>query len=134
MEPSTPHKMVIGIGLNALAFFWILPGAMLAVSGKVSPQWLIVLYFLQTCGELCLSPVGLSMVTKLAPARYGAMLMGVWYLANAWANKLAGVGGSYVEQIGASKMFGGIGITLAVVAGILLLLVPWLRRQMGGIH
>jgi POT family proton-dependent oligopeptide transporter len=74
------------------------------------------------------------MVTKLAPARYGAMLMGVWYLANAWANKLAGVGGSYVEQIGPSTMYAGIGITLAVVAGILLLVVPWLRRQMGGIH
>jgi POT family proton-dependent oligopeptide transporter len=66
--------MAIGIGLNALAFAWILPGAMLAVSGKVSPHWLVILYFLQTCGELCLSPVGLSMVTKLAPARYGAML------------------------------------------------------------
>jgi POT family proton-dependent oligopeptide transporter len=126
--------MVWGIGLDALSFFWILPAAMLASGGKVSPMWLTVLYFLQTCGELCLSPVGLSMVTKLAPARYGAMLMGVWYLANAWANKLAGVGGSYVEQIGAKTMFGGIGITLAVVAGILLLLVPWLRRQMGGIH
>jgi POT family proton-dependent oligopeptide transporter len=134
MEPSTPAKMVWGIGLDALSFFWILPAAMLAAGGKVSPMWLTVLYFLQTCGELCLSPVGLSMVTKLAPARYGAMLMGVWYLANAWANKLAGVGGSYVEQIGAKTMFGGIGITLAVVAGILLLLVPWLRRQMGGIH
>jgi len=133
-EPSTPAKMVWGIGLDALSFFWILPAAMLAAGGKVSPMWLTVLYFLQTCGELCLSPVGLSMVTKLAPARYGAMLMGVWYLANAWANKLAGVGGSYVEQIGAKTMFGGIGITLAVVAGVLLLLVPWLRRQMGGIH
>jgi POT family proton-dependent oligopeptide transporter len=134
LEPSTPHKMAMGIGLNAVAFFWIFPGAVMAASGKVGPHWLIVLYFLQTCGELCLAPIGLSMTSKLAPARYASVLMGVWYLANAWANKLAGVGGSYVEQIGPSRMFGGIGITLAVVAGILLLIVPWLRRQMGGIH
>ncbi|HJQ97310.1 MAG TPA: peptide MFS transporter [Candidatus Polarisedimenticolaceae bacterium] len=134
LEPPTPYKMAIGIGLNALAFFWILPGAMLAASGKVSPMWLVVLYFLQTCGELCLAPVGLSMVSKLAPARYASVLMGVWYLANAWANKLAGVGGSYVEQIGPSRMFGGIGIALAVVAGLLVLVTPRLRREMGGVH
>jgi POT family proton-dependent oligopeptide transporter len=134
MEPPTPNKMSIGIALNAIAFFWILPGAMMAASGKVGPHWLIFLYFLQTCGELCLAPIGLSMVSKLAPARYAAVLMGVWYLANAWANKLAGVGGSYLEEVGASTMFGGIGITLAVFAGVLWLIAPWLRRQMGGVH
>jgi POT family proton-dependent oligopeptide transporter len=107
---------------------------MMAASGKVGPHWLIFLYFLQTCGELCLAPIGLSMVSKLAPARYAAVLMGVWYLANAWANKLAGVGGSYLEEVGASTMFGGIGITLAVFAGVLWLIAPWLRRQMGGVH
>ena len=134
MEPSTPAKMAYGIFANALAFFYILIAAFLAVGGRVHPQWLIVLYAVQTCGELCLSPIGLSMVTKLAPARYGAMLMGVWYLANSWANKLAGVGGSYVESIGATKMFGGIGVTLVVAAGVLALCVPWLRRNMGGVH
>ena len=91
-------------------------------------------YLLQTTGELCLSPVGLSMVTKLAPVRYGAMLMGVWFLANAWANKLAGVGAQYMEQIEPAGLFQLVALILAVVGVILVLCVPYLRRQMGDVN
>ena len=70
-----------------------LPGqsSRLAVAGRVSPLWLLALYFLQTCGELCLSPVGLSTFTKLSPAKYVGAMLGVWFLAAAFGNKFAGV-------------------------------------------
>jgi POT family proton-dependent oligopeptide transporter len=134
-EPSTPMKMTVGIGFNVLAFAFIMPGAIMATGGSlVSPVWLTGLYFLQTCGELCLSPIGLSMVTKLAPIRYGALLMGVWFLANAWANKLAGSAAGYLEVLGPRDLFGAVGGILAAVTLILLFCVPWLRRQMGDVH
>jgi proton-dependent oligopeptide transporter, POT family len=131
-EPSTPAKMSFGIFLNAASYVLMMVAMMGVASGqKVAPWWLVGLYFLQTCGELCLSPVGLSMVTKIAPVRYGAMLMGVWFLANAWANKLAGVGAGYLEPLGPSLLFKLVAAILAVVGVILVLTIPWLRRQMG---
>ena len=67
---------------------------MLTAEGKVSPLWLVGLFFLQTVGELFLSPVGLSTMTKLAPPRLVGLVLGVWFLAAAWGNKLAGILGS----------------------------------------
>jgi POT family proton-dependent oligopeptide transporter len=91
MEPSSPLKMALGLALLCLGYIVIAAG----VSGvdssvKISMWWLIVLYVLHTMGELCLSPIGLSMVSKLAPLRFSSLLMGTWFLANAAANKLAG--------------------------------------------
>jgi POT family proton-dependent oligopeptide transporter len=134
-EPSSPAKMAVGIFLNAASYAVMIFAMMGVASGdRVSPNYLVILYFLQTCGELCLSPVGLSMVTKLAPVRYGAMLMGVWFLANAWANKLAGVGAQYMEQIEPSGLFQLVALILAVVGVVLVLCVPYLRRQMGDVN
>ncbi len=134
-EPSTPAKMSIGIFFNSAAFVVMIFAMMGVASGdRVSPWWLTTLYFLQTCGELCLSPVGLSMVTKLAPVRFGALLMGVWFLANAWANKLAGVGAGYLEPLGPSLLFKLVAAILAGVGLILAFCIPWLRRQMGDVH
>lgn len=91
MEPSSPLKMAAGLALLCLGYIVITMG----VSGvdantKISMWWLIILYVLHTMGELCLSPIGLSMVSKLAPLRFSSLLMGTWFLANAAANKLAG--------------------------------------------
>ncbi|WP_353170958.1 peptide MFS transporter [Flavobacterium sp.] len=91
MEPSSPYKMAIGLALVALGYFVIA----IAVKGlgfdeKVSMWWLIGLYVIHSIGELCLSPIGLSMVSKLAPLRLSSLLMGTWFLANAAANKFAG--------------------------------------------
>ena len=134
-EPSTPAKMAWGIFLNAAAYVVMIAAmAGVAEGQRVSPWWLVALYFLQTCGELCLSPVGLSMVTKLAPIRFGALLMGVWFLANAWANKLAGVGAGYLEPLGPSRLFMLVAALLAGAGLALVFCVPWLRRQMGNIH
>lgn len=91
MEPPSPLKMAMGLALLCLGYVVIAMG----VNGvdsqtKISMWWLIILYVLHTMGELCLSPIGLSMVSKLAPVRFASLLMGTWFLANAAANKLAG--------------------------------------------
>ena len=90
-EPSSPLKMAFGLGLLCLGYVVIAAGVHgIDSSVKISMWWLIVLYVLHTMGELCLSPIGLSMVSKLAPLRFSSLLMGTWFLANAAANKLAG--------------------------------------------
>jgi POT family proton-dependent oligopeptide transporter len=84
--------MVIGLALLGTGFLFMVEGGRRADTGVlVSPLWLTVAYVLHTWGELCVSPVGLSYTTKVAPARFASLLMGVWFLSNAAANKLAGV-------------------------------------------
>ncbi len=91
MEPSSPLKMAMGLGLVALGYV-IIAFAVHGVdpSTKIAMFWLFALYIVHTMGELCLSPIGLSMVSKLAPLRLSSLLMGTWFLANAAANKFAG--------------------------------------------
>jgi len=91
MEPSSPTKMAWGLTLVAVGYAIIaIPVSGLAAGEKVSMWWLIALYVIHTMGELCLSPIGLSMVSKLAPLRLSSLLMGTWFLGNAAANKFAG--------------------------------------------
>jgi POT family proton-dependent oligopeptide transporter len=91
MEPSSPYKMAFGLALVALGYVVIAIAVKgLGVEDKVSMWWLIGLYVIHTMGELCLSPIGLSMVSKLAPLRLSSLMMGTWFLANAAANKFAG--------------------------------------------
>ncbi|MEZ4909705.1 MAG: peptide MFS transporter [Saprospiraceae bacterium] len=90
-QPSSPTKMAIGLLLVALGYVVIAFGVKgVDTTTKVSLMWLVSLYFIHTIGELCLSPIGLSMVSKLAPLRFSSLLMGTWFLANALANKFAG--------------------------------------------
>lgn len=92
MEPASPYKQAIGLALLALGYLVIAIGVkMLNPGEKSNMMWLIALYVIHTFGELCLSPIGLSMVSKLAPVRLASLLMGVWFLANATANKFAGM-------------------------------------------
>lgn len=91
LEPASPYKMAIGLGLVAVGYFVIAIAVKgLGMSDKVSMWWLIALYIIHSMGELCLSPIGLSMVSKLAPLRLSSLMMGTWFLANAAANKFAG--------------------------------------------
>lgn len=91
LEPSSPKKMAIGLTLVALGYVVIAIAVKgIGVEDKVSMWWLIGLYVIHTMGELCLSPIGLSMVSKLAPLRLSSLMMGTWFLANAAANKFAG--------------------------------------------
>ncbi|MFM7234764.1 MAG: peptide MFS transporter, partial [Flavobacteriales bacterium] len=91
MEPASPTKMAWGLALVAVGYAVIaIPVSGLGAGEKVSMWWLIALYVIHTMGELCLSPIGLSMVSKLAPLRLSSLLMGTWFLGNAAANKFAG--------------------------------------------
>ena len=90
-EPNSPAKMAIGLFLLSMGYLWIAFGVKdVAPNVKVSMIWLTGMYALHTWGELCLSPIGLSMVNKLAPLRFASLLMAVWFMANAAANVLAG--------------------------------------------
>lgn len=91
-EPGAPTKMAMGLLLLAVGYLWIAFGVKDVSAGvKVSMIWITGMYALHTWGELCLSPIGLSLVNKLAPLKFASLLMAVWFLANAAANKLAGV-------------------------------------------
>ncbi len=99
MEPSSPSKQAIGLLLLSLGYLVICFGVKDVQPGvKVSLIWLTGLYFIHTMGEICLSPIGLSMVNKLTPVRFASLMMGIWYLSNATANKFAGtLSGLYPE-------------------------------------
>ena len=131
--------MTIGIAFNAVSFAIMIPAAAMAMRDpgsitRVGPGWLLTLYFFQTCGELCLSPVGLALVTRLAPVRFAAMMMGMWFLvANAFGNKIAGAAAEPMESLGPYKLFIAVTAILAGATVILPFFIPWLRRQMAGV-
>src|SRR6266699_3046777 len=135
-QPSSPVKFALGLIFVGLGFVLIVPAARTAQerSVLVSPWWLVGLYFLHTIGELCLSPVGLSIVTKLAPPRIVGAMMGLWFLSIAVGNKLAGMAGGLFETLPLPKLFGAVAGVTFVAALILLALTPWLRRLMGGVR
>lgn len=98
-EPASPFKQSIGLFLLAIGYLIIAFGVKgLAPGVKVSMLWLVSLYVIHTFGELCLSPIGLSMVNKLAPVRFASLLMATWYMSTAAANKFAGTLSSYYPQ------------------------------------
>jgi len=116
-NPSTPAKMYVGLVLVAAGFGFLIVAVFQMQSspdGRAGMHWLVLAYLFHTLGELCISPVGLSMVTKLAPLRLGSMLMGVWFLINFCANTIAGYIGAFSEHLGEYAWMR----SLAVSAGI----------------
>src|SRR6185503_19842806 len=100
-EPLSPAKQSIGLLLIALSYFIIAHNVKdLGTSGMLAIWWLVLLYFIQTLGELCLSPIGLSLVGKLAPKRFASLLFGVFFLSNASGYALAGTLGSILPPTG----------------------------------
>ncbi|WP_394247502.1 peptide MFS transporter [Vibrio profundi] len=133
-EPNSPVKFAMALFFLALGFVCIM-GAVMEQGGdltvKTSMLWLVGAFFFHTLGELCLSPIGLSLVTKLAPLRLASLMMGAWFGFNAIANYVAGLVGSHVGELGAMAIFSGIAIT-ATISGVLLLLcasklVSWMH-------
>jgi POT family proton-dependent oligopeptide transporter len=133
-EPSSPAKFALGLAFVGLGFVVLVPASLHAAAGPVSPTWLIGVYLLHTVGELCLSPVGLSLVTRLAPRRWVGRMMGVWFLAAACGGKLAGVVAGLFGTLPLPVLFGGIfAVTLAAGLGLAVIAQP-VRRLMGGVH
>ena len=129
-EPSSPAKFSIGLLFVGLSFLVLVPAA----SGThVSPNWLNVSYFLSVVGELCLSPVGLSAMTKLAPVRAAGFVMGVWFLSISIGDWLAGRAGSLYESMPLPKLFGVCAAVALLAALVLALLVKPTKRLMSGV-
>jgi POT family proton-dependent oligopeptide transporter len=100
-EPISPVKQALGLALIALGYLIIAMQVKdLGTAGKIGVIWLVVLYLLHTWGELCLSPIGLSLVAKLAPRRFASLLMGVWFLGNAAGYALTGTLGALLPPTG----------------------------------
>ncbi|MGR5236559.1 peptide MFS transporter [Vibrio alfacsensis] len=134
-EPNSPVKFAMALFFLALGFLCMV-GAVLEQGGdttvKTSMLWLVGAFFFHTLGELCLSPIGLSLVTKLAPLRLASLMMGAWFGFNAIANYVAGYIGSHVGELGALHIFGGIAVAATVSGVILLLFSNTLVRWMHG--
>jgi proton-dependent oligopeptide transporter, POT family len=132
-EPSSPGKFVFGLIFLGLGFAILVVGAGLAQGGvKVSPMWLLLTYLFHTIGELSLSPVGLSAMTKLAPVRVVSMMMGVWFLAASVGNYMGGFLVRFYETIELPVLFGMMA-TFAIAVGLVLaVLVRPIRRMLAG--
>ncbi len=147
MEPASPTKQAMGLFLLSVGYLVIALGVHGVEPGvKVSIMWLTGLYFIHSMGELMLSPIGLSMVNKLAPIRFASLLMGIWYLSMATANKFAGMLSGLYPEAGKPKSFIGFEIATmydffmlfviisGVAAVILFGLSKWLQKLMHGVR
>jgi len=136
-QPSSPMKFVLGLLFVALSFALMVPAAKLTAEGKIGPMWLVGLFFLQTVGEMLLSPVGLSTMTKLAPHRLVGLVMGIWFLAAALGSKLAGALAGEFKSDNPAQLADFFLHQALIVGGCtlaLLALVPWMKRLMGGVR
>ena len=134
-EPSSPAKFAIGLLLVGSGFALLVVASSLSAQGvKVSPWWLVVTYLLHTFGELSISPVGLSATTKLAPARVGGLMMGVWFLGIAVGNFIGGRVASLYSAMPLPRLFGVVAAA-AIVGGIVMFaLTPPIKRLMGTVN
>jgi POT family proton-dependent oligopeptide transporter len=129
-DPSSPAKFSLGLVFGGLAFALMFPAA---TGAQVSPWWLVGCYFLQTIGELYLSPVGLSAMTKLAPARAGGFVMGIWFLAASVGNWLAGKAGGLFESMPLPRLFGSVALISLVAGLVLAVLIKPTKKMMSGV-
>ena len=134
-HPSIPVKFALGLLGLAAGFFVISWGAANASeTSLVSPAWLVVTYFLHTSGELALSPVGLSSMTKLAPKGTVGQMMGVWFIAAALGNLIAGLVAGQLEQLAPTALFGNVAMIVGATGIVALLLSPFVKRLMGNVE
>ena len=130
-QPSSPGKFTIGLFFAGIAFVVVAFASTLTGAGRVSPMWLVLVYFLQTIGELCLSPVGLSTVTKLSPARMVGLMLGVWFLSISIGSYIAGLTTRLFEGNDPSVLTRAFGIFAGITllaAAILAVLTPLIKR------
>ncbi|MBL8603636.1 MAG: peptide MFS transporter [Myxococcales bacterium] len=130
-EPSTPVKFAMGLLLLSAGFVLMLGASrQSAAGGKAGVLWVVGAYFLHTMGELCISPVGLSAINRLAPARLASLMMGVWLLSSFVANFVAGWVGSMAEGAGEFSVFFGIVVVTALVGSTILMVRKAITARM----
>lgn len=133
-QPSIPHKFSIALVFAGLSFIVVLvPGLLADANTLVSPLWLVLSYFIIVLGELCLSPVGLSVTTKLAPAAFSAQTMSLWFLSSAAAQAVNAQLSRFYSAENEVIYFGAIGGASILLAVILFALAPKLNKLMQGI-
>jgi len=134
-QPSSPAKFAVGMILVALGFVIMTVASSLSAGGaKVGPQWLIMTYLLHVAGEICLTPVGWSATTKLAPAQVTGMMMGVWFLITAVGNYLGDRVAGLYGAMPLWQLFGIVAATTLFGGLVLVCLLKPIRRLMGGVH
>ncbi len=134
-QPSSPAKFALALLFVGLAFVLLMPAGAIAQGGvRISPLWLVAVYFIEELGELCLSPVGLSVVTKLAPKQVVGLMMGVFFLSNALGNKLAGWSAGFISTTPLPRLFGVTAAVTLGAAAVMFLLIKPVRRLMGGVR
>jgi POT family proton-dependent oligopeptide transporter len=135
-EPSIPLKFAMGVFLTGFGFLVLAIGSMfLTPEHQISMMWLVALYVIHTCGELCLSPVGLSMVTKLAPAKLMSMLMGVWLAASFFGNLMGGYFATLSAELKSITTFFAIPACILMVFGLLVWLFSGkIKKWMHGVQ
>ncbi len=132
-NPSIPMKAGLGLIGLALGFFVLAWGAANAsTETPVSPAWLVVTYFFHTVGELCISPIGLSAITKLSPVKRVGQMMGVWFVGAALGNLFAGLVAGRLVDLAPAPLFRNVATIIAVVGVAGLLAAPWVKRLVGG--
>jgi proton-dependent oligopeptide transporter, POT family len=133
-EPSVPAKFALGLVFLSLSFLVLVPAGSMAQASlgtRVSPWWLIASYVLAVCGEISLGVVGLSAITRVAPVRVAGMMMGLWFLATAFGNLLAGWAAGFFSTTPLQTLFGVVTSVLLAGALFTLIIVGRLRRLMG---
>ncbi len=134
-QPSSPAKFALALMFVGLAFVLLIPAGASAQGGvKISPLWLVGAYFIEELGEVCLYPVGLSVVSKLAPGRLVGLLMGVFFLSNAFGNWLAGWSAGFISTTPLPTLFGATAAVALAAAVIMFLLIRPVQRLMGGVR
>jgi POT family proton-dependent oligopeptide transporter len=130
-DPSSPTKFALGLTFMGLGFLILVPAAQFSAAGaKVSPMWLVTTYLLHTFGELCLSPVGLSAYTRLAPARVASLMMGVWFMTISVGGYIGGRVAGLYESVPVPTLFLICGATGVVSAIALATLIRPIRRML----
>ena len=143
LNPSIPAKFALGLIQLSLGFLVIMVAANVAGGGatdtsftgeqvRVLPTWLCLMYLLFTTGELCLSPVGLSSITKLAPGKFVGQMMGIWFIAAALGNLIAGRVGGLIENQPHASIFQIVALIVGVGGIVLLVVSPMIRKRMMG--
>ena len=134
-QPSSPAKFALALMFVGLAFVLLMPAGAAAQGGiKVSPLWLVGAYFIEELGEVCLYPVGLSVVTKLAPPRIVGLMMGVFFLSNALGNKLAGWSAGFIGTTPLPTLFGATAVVTLGAAVVMFVLIRPVQRLMSGVR